>query len=327
MTNLTETSNWDAAVYQIATTDAVLGGPGGIANLAPQSLVDRSLWIRNRIAAAINQAGLTDGTSDNQQLAEAVVLQVPSVPALRLNTPIPTVPGGQTVMVMTRGNTAPNDGLSTLFSWNAASTAADDGVTVVKPAGATGPGRWLIAGINAAFLGGEPASFYVSGAALSNYVTTTALASALSSYVTATQLGATLANYVTTAVLGASLANYVLTSTLTADLANYVTNAVLAANLANYATITFATGTGAVTSNSIWFELPNTFIHQAGTTGALSPGANRINFPHGFPHACIAVNVTPNNNSATYAITAFDANGFNMNTGAGEPFCWSADGW
>jgi hypothetical protein len=189
MTNLTEVSNWDASVYQVATADAVVGGPGGIANLQAQALADRALWIRNRIAAVVTQAGLADGTADNQQLAEAVVLQVPSVPALRA-VPIPTVAGPQTVLVMTRGQNLANDGLSSMFSWNAASTAADNGSTVIQPTASSGAGRWILAGINALYLGGEPASYYVNSADLSNYVTTAALAADLSAYATLVDLSA-----------------------------------------------------------------------------------------------------------------------------------------
>src|SRR5882724_59376 len=102
MTNLVEASSWDAGVLQFATTDPIQGGPGGIDNQPHQSLADRTLWLRNRIAAAITQAGLADGVSDNQQLVEAIVLQCASAVVLR-SIPVPVVPNTQTVLMVTRG--------------------------------------------------------------------------------------------------------------------------------------------------------------------------------------------------------------------------------
>jgi hypothetical protein len=46
MTNITETATYTAAVYQIATTDAVLGGVGGIANSQAQALANRTAYLK-----------------------------------------------------------------------------------------------------------------------------------------------------------------------------------------------------------------------------------------------------------------------------------------
>lgn len=54
MTNLTEVSNFDATVYQIETTDPVVGGAGGIANLQAQSLADRTRYLYNLLNAVID---------------------------------------------------------------------------------------------------------------------------------------------------------------------------------------------------------------------------------------------------------------------------------
>jgi hypothetical protein len=165
MTNLTEVSAWDAGVYQFLTTDPVQGGPGGIDNQPHQNLADRTLWLRNRIAAAIIQSGQADSATDNQQLVEAIVLQVASIPALRL-VPVPVVPSGQTVLVLTRGQNSDADGLAATYKWSATSTAADNGVAVVAPTGTPASGRWLVCGINASALGGQPASFYATSLAV-----------------------------------------------------------------------------------------------------------------------------------------------------------------
>lgn len=48
MGNLTEANSFDANVYEIATTDSVIGGPGGISNLQGQALANRTNWLKLR---------------------------------------------------------------------------------------------------------------------------------------------------------------------------------------------------------------------------------------------------------------------------------------
>lgn len=48
--NLTEASNWEAGIYQIETEDLVQGGPGGVSNLQPQQLANRTLWLKNQLS-------------------------------------------------------------------------------------------------------------------------------------------------------------------------------------------------------------------------------------------------------------------------------------
>jgi hypothetical protein len=71
---------------------------------------------------------------------------------------------------------------------------------------------------------------------------------------------------------------------------------------------------------------PTAQILKSGQTAALAGGSNRVNFPTPFPNSCVAVVVTPNTNSATVAITARDAAGFNINTGAAVSFNYIATG-
>lgn len=56
MANLTATSSLDE-VYQLETTDPVLGGPGGISNLQPQQLLNRTKYILDRINGVLNAGG------------------------------------------------------------------------------------------------------------------------------------------------------------------------------------------------------------------------------------------------------------------------------
>lgn len=46
MANLSETATFEAGVYQIETTDPVLGGPGGIANIQAQQLANRTKYLK-----------------------------------------------------------------------------------------------------------------------------------------------------------------------------------------------------------------------------------------------------------------------------------------
>lgn len=52
MSNLTETSSFDAVVYQLATTDPVQGGAGGISNTQVQQLTNRTRYLKTHMDAA-----------------------------------------------------------------------------------------------------------------------------------------------------------------------------------------------------------------------------------------------------------------------------------
>ena len=58
MANVTEQSLWEVGVYQIETSDAVIGGVGGIANRQALQLANRTLWLKNQVA------GLGTGKQD-----------------------------------------------------------------------------------------------------------------------------------------------------------------------------------------------------------------------------------------------------------------------
>ncbi len=58
MANLTPQKSFDD-VYQIETTDPVLGGPGGIANRQPQQLANRDEWLKEQIEALQNDPVLS----------------------------------------------------------------------------------------------------------------------------------------------------------------------------------------------------------------------------------------------------------------------------
>ena len=57
MADLPENSTWETGIYQIETTDPVVGGPPnlalgqGITNVPPQQLANRTIWLRDQITA------------------------------------------------------------------------------------------------------------------------------------------------------------------------------------------------------------------------------------------------------------------------------------
>ncbi|WP_226883368.1 phage tail protein [Neisseria yangbaofengii] len=68
MANLTETSRWEAGIYQFETSDPVMGGPNGIDNRPTRELANRTLWLKNEIAKAVQSIG-TNKTAAEQAIA------------------------------------------------------------------------------------------------------------------------------------------------------------------------------------------------------------------------------------------------------------------
>lgn len=86
MATLPETSNFDATVYEILTTDLVLGGPTGPANAGAQNLTNRTRWLFDENAA--NVAAIVAN-------AAAIALRAPiNSPVLTGMPTAPTPVGG-----------------------------------------------------------------------------------------------------------------------------------------------------------------------------------------------------------------------------------------
>jgi microcystin-dependent protein len=49
MTNLTETATYEAGIYQLETTDPVVGGPNGIDNLQAKQLANRTKYLKAQV--------------------------------------------------------------------------------------------------------------------------------------------------------------------------------------------------------------------------------------------------------------------------------------
>lgn len=54
MGKLTELEQWDEDIYQIETSDPVLGGPEGVSNRPQKQLANRTLWLKKRLEDANN---------------------------------------------------------------------------------------------------------------------------------------------------------------------------------------------------------------------------------------------------------------------------------
>ena len=51
MANLKETSVWEPGIYQFETSDPVMGGENGVDNRPPRQLANRTLWLKDQVAA------------------------------------------------------------------------------------------------------------------------------------------------------------------------------------------------------------------------------------------------------------------------------------
>ncbi|WP_334467675.1 phage tail protein [Arsenophonus sp. PmNCSU2021_1] len=52
MSYLKETAAWEDGIYQIETSDPVLGGPDGITNRPTRELANRTAWLKQQLKAA-----------------------------------------------------------------------------------------------------------------------------------------------------------------------------------------------------------------------------------------------------------------------------------
>jgi hypothetical protein len=356
MPNLIESSQWDAGVYEFQTTDPIQGGPGGIDNEPHQNLVNRVLWLRNRLAAAITQAGLVDGTADNTQLAQAVVLHVSNIAAL-LALPVPIVPVGRNIRVFVAGYNVDGDGIGQFYEWVSPSTAPGDpsGYSPLVPNSNPAEGRWFAVPVNAANLQGNAASYFATAAGLAAEASTrnaqiinaintgisytnsgvanegsiraaadTALSTAISTEAENRQLEIVNAIETAEGYTDSSVSSEAATrvATMAAEAAARVAGD--AATLA--AAENYALGTSNLAGG--WTKLPAGMIIQGGVAAAQAgaPGTT-IGFGKPFPNACISVVVTAYGQVATVAVLSWNKNGFQGINGVGGDLSYFAIGY
>ena len=66
MANLNETAQWETGIYQLETSDPVMGGPDGIDNRQAKQLANRTLWLKNQTEALQTASEGKVSLSDDQ---------------------------------------------------------------------------------------------------------------------------------------------------------------------------------------------------------------------------------------------------------------------
>ena len=71
MANLKETSVWEPGIYQFETSDPVMGGENGVDNRPPRQLANRTLWLKDQVAA-LNTKIPSQATASTPGIAKLV---------------------------------------------------------------------------------------------------------------------------------------------------------------------------------------------------------------------------------------------------------------
>lgn len=74
MANLKEDSTWEQGIYQFETSDPVMGGPNGIDNVPTSQLANRTLWLKNQLAAAVQSIDANKSAADAAFALKATTL-------------------------------------------------------------------------------------------------------------------------------------------------------------------------------------------------------------------------------------------------------------
>lgn len=72
MANLREISVWEVGIYQLETSDPVMGGENGIDNRVPRQLANRTLWLKNELARQIGLVNQNNTNLNNQKADKTV---------------------------------------------------------------------------------------------------------------------------------------------------------------------------------------------------------------------------------------------------------------
>ncbi|MGU5699322.1 hypothetical protein ACV1D9_19465 [Aeromonas allosaccharophila] len=106
MANLQETASWDAGIYQIETTDPVLGGANGIANSQAKALANRTLFLKQQIEQ-LNSGQSTPSWIASQSYVQGELQKLDAKQSVRAATVANiTLSGAQTIdgVVLTVGD-------------------------------------------------------------------------------------------------------------------------------------------------------------------------------------------------------------------------------
>lgn len=92
MANLTETTQWEAGIYQLETTDAVIGGADGVSNTQAKQLGNRTAFLKNAYDGVLTKsvAGSADVTLTEEEASHAIVILTGAITA-NINVIVPDV--------------------------------------------------------------------------------------------------------------------------------------------------------------------------------------------------------------------------------------------
>ncbi|GKQ95959.1 gp53-like domain-containing protein [Aeromonas hydrophila] len=171
MANVTETPSYDAGIYQIETTDPVLGGPNGIANAQAKGLANRTAFLKQQIDQ-LNSGQLTPNWIASQTYVQEQLQKLDAKQSVRAATVANiTLSGVQTIdgVVLTVGErvlvkdqtAAAQNGIYLVAaqSWTRATDADDDaklnsGARIAVEGGDINAGKvWYLATIGAISVG------------------------------------------------------------------------------------------------------------------------------------------------------------------------------
>ncbi|XEI31160.1 hypothetical protein NMD14_10040 [Aeromonas veronii] len=97
MANVTETPSYDAGIYQIETTDPVLGGPNGIANAQAKGLANRTAFLKQQIDQ-LNSGQLAPAWIASQSYVQGELQKLDAKQSVRAATVANiTLSGAQTI--------------------------------------------------------------------------------------------------------------------------------------------------------------------------------------------------------------------------------------
>lgn len=97
MANLQETASWDAGIYQIETTDPVLGGPNGIANAQAKALANRTAFLKQQIEQ-LNSGQISPSWIASQSYVQGELQKLDAKQSVRAATVANiTLSGAQTI--------------------------------------------------------------------------------------------------------------------------------------------------------------------------------------------------------------------------------------
>jgi hypothetical protein len=132
--------------------NGILGSPGDT-NLYVNGKTSIQFQINNAGISAVGPTGFTGpaggvsvtapGASSPRTLADLAGFVAGNTPTIATLRTLPVAPLVSNVSVAISGYYAAADGGGGTFTWAPASTAADDGGSVIKPAGVSGAGRWV----------------------------------------------------------------------------------------------------------------------------------------------------------------------------------------